>query len=101
MEKMLTVRFIRFENKTQKVTIEEAINKLKSDPGHQMYTREVLKGALERGVKMQLDNETLQMIGVGYDEDSRSKIGEDKKERIISELEEKHLKPNMDKINKL
>ena len=101
MKKIVTIKFIRFENKTQKITIEEAIDLLKADPSHRKYTRDKIKSALERGVKMQLDNSTLQMVGVGYDADPRSKISEIKKERIIKEIKEKHLKPNMGKINKL
>lgn len=64
--KIVTVRFIRFENKTQKITLEEAIDLLKADPSHQRYTRERIKNALERGILMQLDNTTLQIAGVGY-----------------------------------
>lgn len=101
MEKTVTIRHIRFENKTRKVTIEEAIDILKSDPSHRSYTKEKIKAALERGILMQLDNLTLQMVGVGYDEGPRNKLSETKKERIIRGLEARHLKSNIDKINKL
>jgi len=74
MAGLVTVRFIRFENKTQKISVEEAIDLLKSDPGHRRYTRDKIREALERGTLMQLENKTLQMVGVGYDADPRSKL---------------------------
>lgn len=64
--KVVTVRFIRFENKTEKITIEDAIDLLKADPSHSRYTRERIKAVLERGTLIQLDNTTLQMVGIGY-----------------------------------
>lgn len=103
--KVVTVRFIRFENKTQKVTIEEAIDLLKADPSHRIYTREKIKAALERGTLMQLDNSTLQMVGVGYDKDPRAeqrkKEPKKKKKRILRRLKEHNLKPDIKKLDKL
>ena len=80
MKKLVTLRYIRFENKTEKVTLEEAIELLKNDRSHRGYTRDKLKKTLEKGVLMQLDNITLQIVGVGYDLDPRSKLERKKKE---------------------
>ena len=77
MKKPVTVRFIRFENKTEKVTIEDAIELIKKDSSHSKYTNERLQEALEKGVIIQLDNTTLQMRGVGYDSGPKPKEQEE------------------------
>ena len=103
--KIVTVRFIRFENKTEKITIEEAIDLLKVDHSHRQYTRDYIKQALERGTLMGVTNKTFQIVGVGYDKDlrteQRKKETKEKKKRILRSIKDSNLKPDIKKLDKL
>jgi len=80
MKKPVTIRYIRFENKKEKVTMDNAIDLIKNDPSHAKYTRDQIQNALEKGVLIQLENTTLQMPNMGYDFNPKIKIKEEEEE---------------------
>ena len=59
------IRSLRLSSK--KIPLDEAIDMIKADRSHSKYTRQAIKKAIEKGVRIQLVNHTLQMIGVGFD----------------------------------
>lgn len=73
MKKIVTVRYIRsILDRKEKINIENAIDRIKADQSHSKYTRNEIKKALEKGILIQLDNHTLQIVGTGYDADPRT-----------------------------
>lgn len=83
MKRIVTIRHIRsIIDRKEKINIDDAIDRIKADRSHSKYTRNEIKKALRRGTLIQLDNHTLQIEGVGYDENPRTaKRREDAKEK--------------------
>ena len=75
LKKEVTLCYIRsILDRKEKINIEAAIDMIEVDPSHSKYTRDKIKKTLKKGVRIQLDNHTLQIVGVGYDKDPRNTI---------------------------
>lgn len=62
--RVVSVHYIRsVSNRMEKITLEQAVDMIKTDPAHLKYERTEIENALRKGIKIQLDNYTLQIIG--------------------------------------
>lgn len=68
--KKVTLQYIRAIPNKVEISIDEAIDLIEEDSSHRKYTRNDIRKAIDRGIKIQLVNHTLQMVGVGADANS-------------------------------
>ena len=63
----VTLQYIRVVPSAVEISIDEAINLIKADYSHRNYSCSNIGKAIRRGIRIQLANHTLQMVGVGID----------------------------------